>query len=532
MDLNSTILVEDLAELCTSSRILSDYKTLTLNRIEIAEEHKAAQQYEASILLVPGDQITRIQVPSDCAVVLYDYENSDASLDSFPNNDLILLQPDTSLGTALSAIGGIFAHYNNWLKQLDEILDRNGSVDEMVEASMPVFQSNTMIHDDSFRVICYKLYGNNQSANQFAGLGKGGFFTKEQIRLLKQSFRNNTGMAKPFLAKGPHANEWLDGRKDLSINVHLPGGYTVRINMSRGDGKTDVPDKLFPLIQQFANYIRYAYLIYPPNIADNRHAMLTECMTRLYNGEHVPREELGQAASELGWDYHDDLILTSLIIPLDKDRKRANLATQPLISIANRVMTTFKEMVSLYPGNTLCMLFNYSKSGLTMKEVKKRFDKVAKEDNLLIAYAMPNDGLRHSKFGYEQIKSIIKFALERRQKAGAYLVEDLSLDFAYHCIEQEIRPFSLVPLGLVMLVDHDNKKSSELYPTLRAYIECDCSPAKATKRLFIERSTFYYRLNQALEILDMDLDDPEVKLKLMIAFRILDRESEDTIRML
>jgi DNA-binding PucR family transcriptional regulator len=43
---------------------------------------------------------------------------------------------------------------------------------------------------------------------------------------------------------------------------------------------------------------------------------------------------------------------------------------------------------------------------------------------------------------------------------------------------------------------------------------------KAAKKLFIHRTTMFYRLNKIQEIADIDHDNPEARLHLMLSFAL------------
>ena len=71
-------------------------------------------------------------------------------------------------------------------------------------------------------------------------------------------------------------------------------------------------------------------------------------------------------------------------------------------------------------------------------------------------------------------------------------------------------------------MEHDEEKATSYVETLRSYLENDSSPARAMKELFVQRSTFLYRLDRIQEIMEDDLKDPERKLQYLMAFNLHD----------
>ena len=80
--------------------------------------------------------------------------------------------------------------------------------------------------------------------------------------------------------------------------------------------------------------------------------------------------------------------------------------------------------------------------------------------------------------------------------------------------------------GLLKLQETDQEQHTEYYETLRAYLEENLSATQASRRLFIHRSTFLYRLERIKELLESDFQDPEERLYLSFSYRLLEKERE------
>ena len=62
-----------------------------------------------------------------------------------------------------------------------------------------------------------------------------------------------------------------------------------------------------------------------------------------------------------------------------------------------------------------------------------------------------------------------------------------------------------------------------LCDTLRTYLAQERSAVRTAEALFIHKNTLFYRLRKLQEVLTADLDDPSVRLHLMLSFRILEQ---------
>jgi len=76
------------------------------------------------------------------------------------------------------------------------------------------------------------------------------------------------------------------------------------------------------------------------------------------------------------------------------------------------------------------------------------------------------------------------------------------------------------------LAAYDRKHKTELLKTLRLYFEVGENVKEAAERLSVHRHTIFYRLNQIVQILKVDLRSPRDQLSLRAAFAIRQMRSE------
>ena len=74
----------------------------------------------------------------------------------------------------------------------------------------------------------------------------------------------------------------------------------------------------------------------------------------------------------------------------------------------------------------------------------------------------------------------------------------------------------------MMLEQEDNEKGTEFYKTLKEYLLMGNNVNLAAKKLFIHRNTMVYRLSKIHELLQIDLNDPEVSKRLMMSMILRD----------
>ena len=82
---------------------------------------------------------------------------------------------------------------------------------------------------------------------------------------------------------------------------------------------------------------------------------------------------------------------------------------------------------------------------------------------------------------------------------------------------------ALVHPALLTLREQDRVNGSELYETLRVYLENERSLVKTAKALFIHRNTLLYRLEKLHQLVELDLEDAELRLYLTLSFYMLEK---------
>lgn len=71
------------------------------------------------------------------------------------------------------------------------------------------------------------------------------------------------------------------------------------------------------------------------------------------------------------------------------------------------------------------------------------------------------------------------------------------------------------------LLRYQEKRQTELIPTIRAYFQNNGSLEATAKQLFIHVSTLRYRLRRIQELTGLDLDDPDTRFSLQLALTLL-----------
>jgi purine catabolism regulator len=134
----------------------------------------------------------------------------------------------------------------------------------------------------------------------------------------------------------------------------------------------------------------------------------------------------------------------------------------------------------------------------------------------------PSMGLRMLREAYREAKDAVSIAQELGDIENSTFYGDLKLYQLLLALKERnlehMRRFYDETLG--PLVEHDERKQSDLIRTLNGYFEANGNLAQAAKDLDVHRNTLVYRLERISELTELDLNDADNRLILHLALKI------------
>ncbi|NIL92723.1 hypothetical protein RhoFasSB10_05086 [Rhodococcus fascians] len=98
---------------------------------------------------------------------------------------------------------------------------------------------------------------------------------------------------------------------------------------------------------------------------------------------------------------------------------------------------------------------------------------------------------------------------------------DLDLDRLLWSLRQNPDLARFAHLRLDTLLDHDRQRRSELFKTLQELLRLNGRKAETARALHLERQSLYSRVERIETLLGVNLDDPDTRLGLHLALRIM-----------
>jgi purine catabolism regulator len=134
----------------------------------------------------------------------------------------------------------------------------------------------------------------------------------------------------------------------------------------------------------------------------------------------------------------------------------------------------------------------------------------------------PSIGLADLREAYREAKDAVSIAHELGDAGKTTFYGDLKLFQLLLALKERnldhLRRFYNDTLG--PLVEHDDRKQSDLVRTLNGFFEANGNLAKAADDLKVHRNTLVYRLDRISELTELDLNDADNRLILHLALKI------------
>lgn len=133
----------------------------------------------------------------------------------------------------------------------------------------------------------------------------------------------------------------------------------------------------------------------------------------------------------------------------------------------------------------------------------------------LAGLSLPFDNLRNTSARYQQTLFAIGQAGGR---PGIYQGEDYALPYLLSVMGEQNAMAALTHPALNELRRYDAEKHSELYDTLYYYLLYERSILLGSQAMHIHRNSFMYRIQRIKEMTGLDLDDPMLRIYLLLSF--------------
>ena len=425
-------------------------------------------------------------------------------------------QKRLSFSEVFNQIQQTFDRYSDWDSKLQLALGSIDPLNEMLEASLDIFHNPVFAHDTNFYIL--------SSPRHVTGMSEW-VHDQRTGRLIAplsliQDFKLDAEYQRTLITHGANIySEELRGYRILYMNLWVSGNYQGRLCVD--ELQTEIQPGHFSALEYLGSFIELCirrHNLFQISMGNDSRQFFTEYLS----GKLTELQAVTDQIQYLNWNRHDRYLVLRLETQQQDDRMHSSIATlghieaqipeglaftyqQGIVVIVN---LSFKHSVSSDVISSLAIIL---REGLFKMGVSSEF-----RDFLLIPQ------------GYIQAVSALRLGKKSQSMAWCYHFDAYLLEYMLSQISHQISPELLVSSRLDALQNYDRKNNTELYHTLKVYLEHERNSLQTARELFIHRSSLTYRLERIQKLTKVDLDNPKGRLLLQLCFLLQEKDQTVT----
>lgn len=510
MNLNMHILIEDLNKYDFQGKIIDDpmLRKLMFPTIYNNENHPLGDR----VYLVASHNLPEAmdfsQIPSFICIGI----PSQYYLQSGCN--LIYTSASVSLTTMLNEILQIFNSYYLWEKEMQNINIQNLPLKNLGHVSDKIFKNPIHLYDANLLIIfsiCNSPYYSLPDSYHIVK-GDNSYLDMEDINILKtdEEYTQLSKIKEPAIM-----SEKLYGYRILVYNIYISDTYVARICIDEISHKFTGRD--FSLIKVFGEALSIG--IQKKDVRNyNRPKDLDEVLDKLLNHVLLKEDKIKTILKEYGWNIEDSYFCI-VIEPTNFDqdnRTLSSLSTQLSAIIQNNCYKIFQ--------NYIVFLYNLTQSGKHREDILNELFPQLRDSLLKAGISTVFQDFKNFYYYYLQAVNALTIGKKKDESFWYYRFEDYRLDYLIKNSRGNLIPETVCPYGLQRLISYDKVKHTSYSAILKTYLENNMNIAETSRKLYLHRNSLLHKLDKINNILQMDLNSPDVRLSLILAFRITENK--------
>ena len=454
------------------------------------------------------DQILELSIfqsmPEDVVFIIC--QKSIASVLPEGRFSTILLSCDTPLGHVFNCIQSIFDHYENWEKELISICQQDGSLDELLEASIPIFRNPLCITGMDW------LPAAAAGISEVPALQKILADASLRIQYTNAFNQDKTCQLLPDQKEPALFPDHITGYRSLNMNLFVSGRAEYRLTVVENHSAlTDADRYLITILAQHAEYVLHRM----HSESSSRDTALQSVFQAVLSGRSGDLQNMSRMLASLGWlpEHH---YFCAVI-----QASGSGYASLNPRAVCQYIRDTFPFSCSLVFQDRAVSFFNLTLSEDDVDDVCQNLVYFIRDSILKAGYSRAMAGHQNLRRQYLQALTALQLGSELHPQLWIHHFNHIALPYI---LREAVRTFPgpmLCYEKLLRLQESDRTQNTEYMKTLKVYLDHNLNTVQSAKSLYIHRSTFLYRLERIKRILETDLEDPDELFYLNLSFRLL-----------
>ncbi|MGL5436153.1 MAG: NTP transferase domain-containing protein [Lachnospiraceae bacterium] len=244
-------------------------------------------------------------------------------------------------------------------------------------------------------------------------------------------------------------------------------------------------------------------------------------ISSLLSGKIIPRNEVLYKLSYIDWVSSNELYV---MIIADSDGHDLDTRISSLVNALKLFIPT--ENCLVYEANIVVFLTADIYTTIYVDNSIK-FQEFLTHNQLTCVTSLGFSDITNCRYYYLMARNALQAAHKFEMRLGSF--QDMTYHIMADCLEKDYHIRDFCHPAVLKLLKYDYENHTELYPTLDCYLQHKDEPDVAANKLFIHRSTLFYRIKKIKELFGVNLVQVDELTSLNFSLRMLEIYGKDIL---
>ena len=412
-----------------------------------------------------------------------------------------MVREETALNTCIRC----YEYYFRWQRQLNDISEEQGSIEDLLEISEPVIGNPLCVMRSDLSTAASGL--KFRRLDPFGRLRD----SENRVRSINRILQDPDYNIKKYSKDCYEGPADVLGLRTINYNLKMTGEITYVLTAAEVNPFSGSEPDLLPFL---GHYLRKSINI-SGGLMPWREENLHKLLGRILSDRTLDYMTASDQLSELGWHKEDEyLCLTFYLNYLDRN-------SMPVTSVCNYVEDMFPGAASFPYEDSVVSFFNLTKLGMDRSLLSSKLTPFIRDGNLKAGYSRVVKG--HMNLRRQYLQTVIALEVGARKDPYNWIhqFDQVAMTYILEQATKTIPGEMLCHEGVLKLKALDELNGSDYIKTLKTFLDNHQNVVHTANTLYIHRSTLLYRLEKIKEAIGSELTDPEELLYIGISMRLL-----------
>lgn len=423
---------------------------------------------------------------------------------------VIQLPSECNLYDAFDVVQQLFEHYSAWDVELQNAINNDASLDEILKISIRFFHNPIFVHDTDFYIMSCPLWVERMTAWEIdvrTGREMVPFYVINDFKVNPEYLSTlQTIGAQMFSAE-------LRGYQILYVNLWCDSRYEGRICIL--EIQSDIRLGQYMAAEYLARVISFYITkknLFRISLGNDYGQFFVDVLSR-----NVDADQILERICFLGWNQNDNYFFSKL----GMEQRDFDMMSQ--VGAFNYIESKISASHAFHFDKSIVVLVNLTVAKTDRTEVLSNLAYLVREGLFKLGASSVFNDFTEAADYYLQACIALEYGRKSGSMIWCYLFEDYVMPYIFDVVGEKLEPSILCSRQLQELMRYDKENNTMLYETLDVYLKNERNAVRTAKELFIHRSTLFYRLDRIKKLVNLDLDDPNIRLYLEISYQMLQK---------